>query len=270
MRFLRGEGFRARRRQRGADSSAELTTTGARLQKVRRKILATLMDEMVITDGNREAFEAILSIGRDASGVRRLFVWGPKGSGKSTVASARGREKDLLSTKRIVSCHAQEIVAVLKSGVNEGFLDEIGDVDVLLIDGFESFFGGDALGPEIARLLIGARNARGLATVVISDEPRSALDATALGGALDGFEELEVQPLDADGQVAFAQRLQEGLVSGRDDAPALTGDALRFIAIDFAKSPDDIRSAVRFLLTKTEEAPGSLIGVERARRLLGA
>lgn len=228
------------------------------------------MDEMVITDGNREAFEAILSIGRDASGARRLFVWGPKGSGKSTVASARGREKDLLSTKRIISCHAQEIAAVLKSGVNEGFLDEIGDVDILLIDGFDTFFTGDALGSEIARLLLSARNARGLATVVISDAPRSALDAAALGEALDGYEELEVRPLDADGLVAFAKRLQEGLVKGRDDAPVLTDDALRFIALDFAQSPDDIRNAVRFLLTKTEEAPGSLISAERAQELLGA
>lgn len=228
------------------------------------------MDEMVITDGNRKAFEAILSIGHDASGARRLFVWGPKGSGKSTVASARGREKDLLSTKRIISCHAQEITAVLKSGVNEGFLDEIGDVDVLLIDGFETFFSGDALGFEIARLLLNARNARGLATVVISDAPRSALDAATLGNVLDGFEELEVKPLDGDGLVTFAVRLQEILAHGHGDAPVLTDEALRFIALDFAKSPDDIRTAVRFLLTKTEEAPGSLISAERARELLGA
>lgn len=231
--------------------------------------MATLLDEMVITDGNREAFEAILSIGRDAAGSRKLFVWGPKGSGKSSVASARGREKDLLSTRRIVSCHAQEIVAVLKSGVNEGFLDEIGDVDALLIDGFETFFNGDEVGPELVRLLLGARNARGLDTVVISDVPRSSLDEGLLGDALEGYREIEVEKLDEVGLCALAHRLQDSIRASRDELPLLSDETLRFIALDFAKDPDDIRNAVRFLLTKTEEAPASSISVERAQELLG-
>ncbi len=231
--------------------------------------MPTLLDEIVVTEGNREAFEAILSIGRGPSTPQRLFVWGPKGSGKSSVAYARGREKDLLSTRRIISCHAQEVMASLASGVNDGFLDEIGEVDILLLDGFESLFAAPDAGPSLARLLLGTRNAKGLSTVVISDIPLAEVNGPELEGVLDGFRQIAVEPLDRDGWVEFARRVQDTVQGGRDGAPTLSDDALAFIATGFAQNPEDIRNAIRYLLTRTEEPEGSMLGAERARELLG-
>ena len=65
--------------------------------------MASMLDEIVITDDNCQAFETILSIGREHEGLVELFVWGPPGAGKSTVVHARGRERDLLAPRRIVS-----------------------------------------------------------------------------------------------------------------------------------------------------------------------
>ena len=231
--------------------------------------MTTLLDEMVITEGNKEAFEAILSIGRSHPEAQRLFIWGPAGSGKSSEAYARGREKDLLSTRRIISCHSQEVMASLKSGVNDGFLDEIGEVDILLLDGFESLFAAPDIGPSLARLLLSARNAKGLSTVVISDVPMAEVDGPELEGALDGFRQISVEPLDGSGWVEFARRVQDTVRGSRDSAPVLSDDALAFIANGFAQGPDDIRNAVRYLLTQTEEPAGSELKAERVRELLG-
>ncbi len=229
--------------------------------------MATLLDEIVITEGNREAFESILTIGRNEDAPRRLFVWGPVGSGKSSVVQARGRERDLLSTRQIISCHGQEIIAILKSGVNDEFLNKIGEVDILLLDGFESLF-DDEVGVEVARLLLAARNQKGLETVVVSDVPSTDLDVESLKGALDGFTEIEVKPLDNDGRVDFARKIQASMRRGNDKAPSLDEDALRYIAIDFSQSPGDIRNAITFLLRETEQSDGAVIGLEEAVKLL--
>ena len=230
--------------------------------------MTSLFDEIVITDGNREAFERIWHITDAHEGMVSLFIWGPSGSGKSTIAHARGRERDLLSTRRVISCHAAELRASLESGVNDGFLDAVGEADALILDGFESLF-CDGVGQELARLLLTERNRRGLDTVVISDVALFDLDLADARDALVGYEIIEVEPLDEEGFELFAHRVHDRLQSGRDDAPIISDEALSFIAGPFRESPDDIRNAVRYLVTRSGEEAGSVITLSQAKELLG-
>lgn len=230
--------------------------------------MASLLDEVVITDGNKMGFELILNAGRPHDQPVHVFIWGPQGSGKSKVLQARGREKDLLSTRRLISAHGQEILASLNSGVNDEFLDELGVADVLLVDGFDTLFDTE-IGTSLAKLLLKQRNGQGLDTIVVSDKPMSALDVSAMDHALDDYVEVEVAPLDEDGLVELASRVQEGLRKADETYPVLDDEALRFVAVDFADTPDDIRNAMRFLLTKTELKPNSQIDKALASELLG-
>lgn len=227
------------------------------------------LDEIVVTEGNQRAFDAILSIGRTEGEPRKLFIWGPKGSGKSTVASARGREKDLLSTRRIISCHAQEILAIIKSGINDEFLNEIGEEGILLLDGFDTLFDGDEIGSELGKLLLQERNRNGLSTVVISDMALEHLDTTLLDGVLDDYEQIEVQPLDAAGLQEFAEKIYVSLRNHNDAAPVIAPDALTYIALEFAQEPKDIQNALTFLLTKEGDQTESTLTKDVVKTLLG-
>lgn len=231
--------------------------------------MASMLDEIVITDGNRQAFEAILSIGREHDGPVELFVWGPSGTGKSTIVQARGRERDLLAPRRIVSCHAGEIVAVLQSGANDEFLNKIGEADVLLLDGVDCFADEGDLGPEICRLLLAQRRKLGLDTVVVSDVPMEDIPSEKIRETLSGFSSVEVKPLNAQGLRQFAERIQESLVGKSTDAIRLQEDVLDYVALDFAQNPADVRNALRFLLTEVPEEERGSMTRDKAAELLG-
>lgn len=230
--------------------------------------MASTLDEIVITDGNRQAFETILSIGREHEGFVELFVWGPPGTGKSTVVHARGRERDLLAPRRIVSCHAGEIVAVLQSGANDEFLNRIGEADVLLLDGVDRFVDAGELGAEICRLLLAQRKRAGLDTVAVSDVPLEEIASEKIREALADFSAVEVKPLDAQGLRQFAERIQNSFVGKSADIAHLNDDVLDFIAQDFAQDAADVRNALRFLFTEISEEERGAITREKVAELL--
>lgn len=163
--------------------------------------MVSFFDELVITDDNREAFDAVLNITQTSDEPTRLFIYGPAGSGKSSLLRARAHERDLLSTKRVMSTHVGEILAILDSGVDDGFLDRVGSVDVLLVDGLEALASGDERATQMMRLLLTARKRAGLDTVLASDVPPEALGALTDDAAFEGFSCLEVHPLDSEGRV---------------------------------------------------------------------
>lgn len=232
--------------------------------------MASMLDEIVVTDGNRQAFETILSIGKEHEGVIELFVWGPSGTGKSTVLNARGRQRDLLSSRRIVSCHAGEVVAVLQSGVNDDFLNRIGEADALLLDGVDRFADEGELGPEACRLLLDQRRRAGLDTIVTSDVPLEDIASEKIREALADYPVVEVEPLDAQGLRQLAGRIQDSLAGKSEGAVHLDDDVFDFIALDFAQNAADVRNALRFLLTEVPEEERGSITRDKAAELLGA
>ena len=50
--------------------------------------MATPLDTIVVTDGNREAFERVIGVTREHGAPERLFVVGPRGTGKTSLLRA--------------------------------------------------------------------------------------------------------------------------------------------------------------------------------------
>lgn len=232
----------------------------------------SLIDEIVITDGNREAFETVLGITGEHDEPVRMFIYGPLGTGKSTVLQARGREKDLLSKKSTLFCNAAELMlAVTLEDFSEDYLKKAGTVDVLLVDGFEDFFtekAGD-MGPELCRLLLQERNKLGLETVLFSNVALEEVDAGKLGTTLDGYRIVPVEPLDAEGRVEFARKLMASFRTD-DSKPIVADDALEYIATSFAQEPGDIRNALRYLIAVAPFEAGTTITLELAKEALNS
>ena len=230
----------------------------------------SLIDEIVITDGNREAFETVLEITADHDEPVRMFVWGPVGSGKSTVLQARGREKDLLSKKGVMFCNAAELMlAVTLEDVSEDYLNKAGSIEVLLIDGFEDFFSknGGEFGPELCRLLLGERNRLGLETVLFSNVALDEVDVSKLGDALDGYRIVAVELLDEAGRLEFAHKVMDSLRT--DEAkPIVTDEGLEYIAGPFAQEVGDIRNALRYLIAVAGFEDGATITLDQVKEAL--
>ncbi len=232
--------------------------------------MRTALDDIVITDGNREAYETILALTQDHDEPVKMFVYGPIGAGKSTIVQARGRTKDMLSKRKVMFCNAAELVlAVTLEEVSDEYLEKVGSADVLLIDGFEDFFKNLPTGPLLCRLLITERNKHGFDTVLFSDLPLSEFDLSALEGVLDDFVQVSVEPLDADGFVLLAHNVQATLREGKEDtAPLLADDALEYLARDYAEKGDDIRNALRYLIAVAGFEDGTVIDLATVKEAI--
>lgn len=242
-----------------------------KLQRPRAKgaDMRTPIDDVVVFDGNRKAFETVLNITKDHDKPVRMFMYGPKGSGKSTLLFARATDRDLLSLKKVGHCHASQLVMMVSSDApNEEYLFRVGSVDVLLIDGFDDFNDEDGAGMELCKLLVRERDRQGLETVIASDAPLDSFDTTELEGALDTFDFVEVAPLDDAGRIEFARRIEADVRDERNDAPQLTEDCLNYVANDFPSNIQEVRYAVRYLLTGADLGADDVVDAAKAAALL--
>lgn len=158
------------------------------------------IDEFIVSDENRELFDRVMSVTQADQPVRML-VYGPPASGKTTLARARGRERDLLSTKNVMLCHAGELMSFLNLGeVGEDFLERAGTADVMLLDGFEYFFACDEIAVELCRLLLAERNRCALSTIAFSNVPFEELtNDSPIETTLESYERWCLTPLDSEG-----------------------------------------------------------------------
>lgn len=136
------------------------------------------ISELVVTPENQETAKRLIGITQVHDCPELLYLTGPADSGKSVFLEARGTEKDLLSTKKAMYCHASEILTMLSIGNEnaDNFLNRVGEVDVLLIDDVEDFLKNEAVGAQACKLLINSRAKQGLDAVVASRVPLSELD----------------------------------------------------------------------------------------------
>ncbi len=225
------------------------------------------LDDIVVTDGNRNAFERVIGITQKRGRQTRIFMYGPSGSGKTAVLRARGVERDMLSDRRVLFTHAAELASAIRFGTSEKLLADAGEVDVLLIDSLDAFF-KESIGVDVCRLLVAERNRLGLDTVIGALMPRCSYDLSRFEGVFDAFEEIAVEPLDGEGRVELVRRTAKryGAKTGRP--VALSEEALSFVANEFADDLRDIDLAIRFLVTEAGFSE-TTVSREEVRAVLG-
>ena len=113
-----------------------------------------------------------------------------------------------------------------------------------------------------------ARDARAANTHALS-QATADLGRAAFGGALDDFAVAEVAPLDAAGLAEFGRRMAERF-GAEEGAAALSDEALAYLAEDFAATADEMRNAVRFLLTARGFEAGHVVTADDAREALAS
>ena len=234
--------------------------------------MASSIGGFFVTDANKELCNRVMGVTQNGAQTL-VFVYGPARSGKTTLVQARGRERDLLSEKEVVFCHANELVSFFNLGeVGEQFLERIGMAEVVLLDGFEHFFDGDEIAIQLAKLLISARTKAGLDTLVFSAVPFDELDIAALEGALDGFEHWELAPLGEGDLLDLARTTYERerkSAHGQQHATELSDDAIEYIATNHCADLDEMKSAIRFLVTVASFEEGQVVDAALAREALG-
>lgn len=227
------------------------------------------LEEIVIADCNRTAFERVIASTQVRDEPLHLFVSGPVGSGKSTLLRARADEKDLLSTKKASFHHGAELIAAVRYYGKDEFFEELGTVPVLLLDGFTDLFSDMEVGPMICKLMLAERARLGLDTVIASEKPMAELDLSEFGGALDDFEELSVEPLSGEGRQDFVLKVQAKCQAEKEGAPSLGEDAVAFLATDFSDDLNDVRHAVMYLVGAAGIDGDTVIDVALAKEALG-
>lgn len=232
-------------------------------------IMGTPLDEIVVADSNREAFERIIASTQARETPLHLFVSGPVGSGKSTLLRARADEKDLLSTKKASFHHGAELIAAVRYYGKDEFFEELGTVPVLLLDGFTDLYSDMEVGPMICRLMLAERARLGLDTVIVSEKPMAELDLACFEGALDDFEEMAVTPLTGDERKLFVLKVQEKCQADKEAAPSLDDEAVAFLAAEFSDDLGDVRHAVTFLISAAGIEDGTVIGLPLVKEALG-
>ena len=153
-------------------------------------------------------------------------------------------------------------------GIGDEFLNEVCSAQVLLLDGVDVFF-EEANGPMVCRLLMTQRNSMGLETIAVTDKPFDEFEDGFLDRTFEGYARYEVQPLDAEGLLEFAQKLQANFLKEDAKRAHLADDALEFVAKDFAQQPGDIRNAMTFLLSVANFENGSEVSLDQVKTALG-
>lgn len=229
--------------------------------------MRTPLDALIKTDGNREAFDRVISITETHEKPQKLFIVGPEDSGKTILLRARAMEKDLLSSKRVSYRPAWEMVSALRNNAWDGFFEEIGSFEVLFIDDFEEFFTDSEVGPMLCKLLLQERDQLGLDTVIASRAPLEDIDLKDFEGCLDDFETLEVALLDKEGRYELAYELEEAYrIEGK--SPSLGEGVLEYIANELAESTSDIRSIMQHLMTNIIATENEVLDKDDVKKVL--
>ena len=231
--------------------------------------MRTPLDALIITDGNREGFQRVIDV-TQATEPQKIFIVGPKGSGKSTVLRARMLDRDLLSTKHVTFKSCEAIVdAILGSAFDED-MDALGTTNVLLLDDFEGFFKLDEkIGPAAAQALLDFRAERGADTVITSTKAISEYEnlSEELADILSEFDEIKIESLDGEDTLALIKSFVE-TYADMDTTPVLTEDAINYIANELDTPTGMKAKAVDYLMTQYTGEPGAELDAESVKAIL--
>lgn len=228
------------------------------------------VDALLVFDGNREAFERVIGITQaEDEGPVQIFISGPSGSGKTALLTARSSQKDLLSRKHVDCYHTGEFVIAVNNDVPDSFFDNLGTVDILLLDGFSELIGADEQAELLTKLMIAERKRQKLTTVIVSQKPLDELDISSFEGAFDDFEIYTIEPLDAAARIEYVKKIQDMLREKDDTLPKLDDETIAYLANDFSENLKNVRTAVRYFINGAEYEPGTVVDLATAKKALG-
>ena len=219
------------------------------------------VDEIVLTDSNRDAFELVINITRNEVNSVNAYMFGETGSGKTFALQTRALDKDLLSTKSVAFSHAAELMTAIQLESGDRILEKVGSVDVLLLDTFDVFFRDMTIGPLLCKLLLTERISHGLSTIIAGKKALANYDLTLFGGVMDSFKEYQVKPLQKKDYLELAKKIQANCIYGKENPTILSADALNYLSQTYAKTPKDVRNVLEFLLTVADYPAGTVIDV---------
>ena len=229
--------------------------------------MKTPLDALITTEENRDAITRIIEIVENHEHPQKIFLTGGEATGKTLLLRARAMEKNLLSTKRVSYRPAWELTKAVRENAWDGFFEEIGSYEVLFVDDFEGLLDDQEVGPLLFKLLMQERNSQKLDTVVASRAPMAELELDAFEGALDGFEELVLAPLDKDGLKALAIELFD-VYHEEGTTPDISDDAFSYLA-SWADGPASLRRALGLALECSEFSSENTIDRDAMKRLVG-
>lgn len=222
------------------------------------------LDTIIETAGNAKAVNIVKQVTEQREYQTKVFLVGPEGSGKTTIMRARQLDRDLLSTKSVVYRPCKELPEALRADVYDGYLEELGNCNVLLLDDFEGFWADDELGPLMCKLLLQERNRQGGDTIISSRKPLSDYDLGMFEGLFDDFVEVEIAPIEGEDLVSYIKTVQEQY---RDEtkSPVLSDEAIEYLAHGFDQTLETKRRAVYYLMLAYEGTPGEILSEQFVR-----
>lgn len=204
-------------------------------------------EEVIVDDGNRRAIDAVLDLAEGLDGPKKLFVYGPKNSGKTTFTLALGKHYSKAKDALICTTAAEMLLSIQLGDVSSDYLTKIAETRCLVVDGFEDFSNDPSVGSELFRLLVQERDAHGFSTVVFSNREYGSSGINDFSTTLKGFERITIDPLDSCGLADLAMGIQNLNREQDSSAPILNDDAIRYIARRFASKPNEIHAAMQFV-----------------------
>lgn len=227
------------------------------------------LQNLIVTDENRYAFERICDVAESREPTM-LYICAPTNSGKTILLQSRMMDLNLLASANIHYSLASDILLDLSIDYDlaNQRLAAVGTCETLFLDNLDDFFANQEFGTEAARLLIEARNAQGLNTVIASRTPLWAIEDEGLRNALAGFEEIILPESSRTTRTKLARAYAEQYLAENNHDVTFSDDALDYIANDFAKDMRGISTAMMFLSLKQDFPEGHEISLGDAKAAL--
>ena len=216
------------------------------------------------TRSNKALFEKLDEISAGKEPPSRLFVQGPKGTGKSTLLRGIANDAELIDPSVFV-CSGADIAVALSIKTDPHFLDKIGSVPSLYIDDITPL-GAVEDGDQLLSLLIKERDRLHLNTVVVSDVSLEECGTPKAAEYLQNFDMLRIEPLDSEDQAEFARRIEAEY--SIENSPKLDDEAIKEIIDAMKGNLADVEKAIRYLVTDADCCQEKEINAERASELL--
>ncbi len=236
----------------------------------RRLTVRFKVKDLVITEENQGAFIRVIGLTAPQPNPQCLYLEGPGDSGKTTLMVARGTDRDFMSQKRSMYCHAAEILLAIRldNYSAEEHLADMGEVGLLFIDNLEGFLEDVPLGPQACKMLIETRKNAGLDTVVSARIPMKDFPDPDIKEALQGFEVVGIPSLSSEGRVLLARNMLVAFARSAGKVVNASPSALEAIANGIARDCGEIEPIIQRIVADAPEGRPLNIEKEDLRILL--
>lgn len=217
----------------------------------------------VVAPENENAFNGVNGILSGDGSRQSLFIFGAKGSGKSTLVKDIDRALEKPEASGLIVSHAAEIMLNIQWVSNEQFLQSLATTDILVLDDFQDFLESEQAGEAAASLLLHERNIAKKQTILFSREPVSFFHDAHLLDELSDFEIKEMRPLKGESRRLFLEcKIAQHTIRG--NSPQLDEEAKQYL-VDRFENLHDLNLAIMFLMTESNlpnDAPATKKKVE--------